>query len=149
MQICQNVSHSVPNKVFGPIVCHMSLSKTMPCTRVGDTENWVLELLPRSDLRLLQYCNYTLILSMIAKIGSFFKKITFLILVLRAYGSRLCVIVSFNCIYYNYYLIAARQYFAIATILADQNHVIWLLQWDNIAMYAIYWIIAQSYHVHM
>ena len=62
-------------------------------------------------------------------------------LVLRAYGSRLSVIVFFKCIilYYNYYLIVVRQYFAIAIILADQNHdtCIWLLQCDNIVMYAM------------
>ena len=61
---------------------------------------------------------------------------TLLILVLRAYGSRLSVIVFFNSIhvYYNYYLIAVRQYFAIAIILADQNHAIrLLLQCNNIA----------------
>ena len=41
------------------------------------------------------------------------------------------------------FLIAVRQYFAIVIILADKNHAIQLLQWNNIAMYAIYWIIAQ------
>ena len=54
------------------------------------------------------------------------------------YGSRLSVIVIFNCIYYNYYLIPVRQYFAIVIILADQNHVIRLLQRNNIAMCVIY-----------
>ena len=41
---------------------------------LGDIENEVLRLLPKGDLRLLQCCNYSLILSMIAKIGSFFLK---------------------------------------------------------------------------
>ena len=41
---------------------------------LGDIENEVLRLLPKGDLRLLQCCNYSLILSMIAKIGSFLKK---------------------------------------------------------------------------
>ena len=50
---------------------------------------------------------------MIAKIGSFFQKMTLLILVLRAYGSRLSV--------------AVRLYFPIVIILADQYHVIRLL----------------------
>ena len=59
---------------------------------------------------------------MIAKIGSFLK-MTLLILVLRAYGSRLSVIVFFNCII----IIAVRQYFAIAITLADQNNAIRLL----------------------
>ena len=70
-----------------------------------------------------------------------------MILVLRVYGSRLYVIVFFNYIYYKYmyYLIAGRQYFAIVIILADQNHVIRLLKWNNIAMYVIYWIIFQPY----
>ena len=96
-----------------------------------------------------QYCNYSLILSMIAKIGSFYVKMTLLILVLRAYGSRLSVIIFFSCIYYNYYLIPVRQYSVIAIILADQNHVIWLLQRNNSAMYVIYWIIiAQVYTKH-
>ena len=67
---------------------------------------------------------------------------TLLILVLRAYSSRLSVIVFFNC---NYYLIAVRQYFTIAIHLTDQNHVMRLLQWNNIAMNVIYWIIAQPY----
>ena len=44
-----------------------------------------------------------------------------------------------------YYLIAVRQYFSIAIMLADQNHAIQLLRSNNIAVYAIYWIIAQPY----
>ena len=54
------------------------------------------------------------------------------------YGPRLSVIVFFNCIYYK---IAVRQYFAIVII---------LLQWNNIAMYVIYWIIMYMYiHVYI
>ena len=61
---------------------------------------------------------------------------TILILVLRAYGSN--VVAFFNCIiYYNNYLKAVRQYFAVAMILADQNHMIQLLQYNNIAMYEL------------
>ena len=49
-----------------------------------------------------------------------FKKMTLLILVLRAYGSKLSV--------------AVKSYFAIAIILADLNHVIQLLQCNNIEL---------------
>ena len=53
---------------------HMNLMGIVMSTRVGrDIENQVLRLLPKGDLRLLQHCNYLLILSMIAKIGSFLK----------------------------------------------------------------------------
>ena len=51
---------------------------------------------------------------------------TLLILVLGAYCSS--VIIFFKCIYYSY-LIAVRQYFAVAIILAKQNHAIQLLQY--------------------
>ena len=44
------------------------------------------------------------------------KIMLILILVLRAYGSRLRVIVFFNYIIYNYYLIVVRQYFFIVII---------------------------------
>ena len=37
----------------------------------------------------------------------------------------------------NYYLFAVREYFAIAIILADQNHAIRLYQSNNIIMYMI------------
>ena len=46
----------------------------------------ILRLLPKGDLQLFQYCNYSFILSMIAKLCSFFLKMTLLILVLRVYG---------------------------------------------------------------
>ena len=52
---------------------------------------------------------------------------TLLILVLRTYGSRLSVMVFFNCLYYNNCLIiiVVGQYFAIGR----PNHVIRLLQY--------------------
>ena len=40
---------------------------------LGDNKNYVSQLLPKGDMGLLQYCNYSLILSMITKIGSFLK----------------------------------------------------------------------------
>ena len=83
---------------------------------LGDIKNYVLWLLSKGDLQLLQYSNYSLILSMITKIGSFFKRWDFWSLFLRVYGSRLSVI---DCTYYNYYLIVG-QYFAIVIILAVQ-----------------------------
>ena len=60
-------------------------------------------------------------------------------------AKRLSITVFLNWIYctctfcvITYYIIAVRQYFAIAIILVDQNHVIRLLQCNNIAMYAIH-----------
>ena len=90
------------------------------------------------------YCNIAILQLLIDTVYDSKNRLTFtlLILVLRAYGSRLSVIAFFNCIYY---LIAVRQYFAIAIILAVQNHAIRLLQCNNIA---IYWIFAQPYTVH-
>ena len=54
--------------------------------------------------------------------------------VLRPYSSTFkCYIVFFNCIYN-----CSRQYFAIVIILSYQNHVIRLLQWNDIAKYVNY-----------
>ena len=83
-------------------------------------------------MRLLQYCNYSLILS-IAEIGSLLR-MTLLILVLRIYSSRLNVVVIFN---YNYY---SKTTFCLCDKIGKPNHVIWLLQWNNIALYVIMYI---------
>ena len=80
--------------------------------------------MPQGDLRLLQYCNYSLILSIVIKIGSLLKKddtsepcFESIWVKIKCYSiSQLHIL--------NYYLIVVRQYFAIVIILADQNHVI-------------------------
>ena len=100
-----------------------------------------MRLLPKGDL---QYCNSSLTLTMIAKIGSFKKKdisdpcIESIRLKTKCYS-----IFQLHILSYMYYLIVVRQYFAIVITLADQNHAISLLQWNVIVMYAIYGIIAQ------
>ena len=72
---------------------------------------------------------------MIAKIGSFFKTsdpcFESIQLKTKCYS-------IFQPHILSYYLIVVRQYFAIAIILADQNHAIRLLQWNNIAMFVVY-----------
>ena len=81
-------------------------------------------------------CNYiATALSVIAKIASLLK-MALIVPVVKAYDSRLSVVVFFKSIYH----------FTIVIILIDQNHVIRLLhvQW-NIATHVIYWITAQLY----
>ena len=81
--------------------------------KLGNIKNYILRLLSKGDLR---YCNYSLILSMIIKIARLILKkkktlLNVLILVLRAYGSTLSVVVFFNCIYYTAYLINSKAIF--------------------------------------
>ena len=64
---------------------------------LGDIVLW---LLPKGDLRLLQYCNYLLILYMIVKTGSFFKRWHFWSL-LWEYTAQDYSIVFFNYIVYK------------------------------------------------
>ena len=52
--------------------CFVQSQDVFDMTEVGLGN--ILRLLPKGDLRLLQYCNYSLILSMIAKLCSFFFK---------------------------------------------------------------------------